>query len=271
MAKWSPPNDVGVQEVIGRRLFEDSKLRGADGQPPFKGIQLNHFLEKRDREVSLDRLGRSNVESAVKKYLSLRASNAASSRKPPKTFNGWATVRAKELINEREGDKLPVFASPIVEEPPNDNDYHAHVVRPEAWSASIMALKLRHVFETYGAVERVAIVEASEAEGEEATTPPPFEDTGDPEPKKMIGEAPNDTAPADPAPDRMVNSLPKAALPPDAMGFFSVSADVIEAQPQDVPRDMRIMDDPETSARRLFWCPAISWLWKKLFGGRGAE
>jgi hypothetical protein len=69
MARWSPPSNVGLSEVIGRRLFEDSKLNGVEGNPPFDGIQLNHFIEKRDREVSMDRLGRANIEKSVKTFL----------------------------------------------------------------------------------------------------------------------------------------------------------------------------------------------------------
>lgn len=153
MARWSPSSNVGLSELIGRRLYEDSKLKGVEGQIPFGGIQLNHFIEKRDREVSMDRLGRSNVEKPVKTFLVPRATGSGASRNPPKTFHGWATVQAKELTQARGEDKLPVIGSAIITEEPDDNPFHAHVERPENWSAHIMALQLRYIFETFGKVE----------------------------------------------------------------------------------------------------------------------
>lgn len=57
MARRNPPSKVGPNEQIGRRLFDEPMLTGVTGQPSSSGIQLYHFEDTRDREVSLDRLG----------------------------------------------------------------------------------------------------------------------------------------------------------------------------------------------------------------------
>lgn len=44
---------------------------------------------------------------------------------------------------------------------PNDNIYHAHVVRPANYDTHMMALHLCHVFTTYGKFEQNKSQEAS--------------------------------------------------------------------------------------------------------------
>jgi hypothetical protein len=140
---------------MGRRLFEEPMLRGAVGQPNYAGLRLNHFEETRGNEVSLDRLGASGIDRKVSNYLVQRAQAAGEMFGKPKNFDGWAVVPAKELIQARKDPKLPVHASPVEEPAPKDNDYHAHVVRPENLEPYMMALHLKHIFTSYGKVHSV--------------------------------------------------------------------------------------------------------------------
>ena len=57
---------------------------------------------------------------------------------------------AKELANPHSGPHLAVHASPVNDPEPDDNIYHAHVVRPVNYGSYEMALYLRHVWETGG-------------------------------------------------------------------------------------------------------------------------
>ena len=157
MAKWQPQAKVGLNEQIGRRLFDEPMLKGSTGQPSFSGMQINHFEEKRGNEVSLDRLGATGIDRQVKSYLVLRADAAAKTFTQIKRFDGWAVVAAKELENARKEPKLPLFASPVDEPEPNDNLYHAHVQRPDNVPSYMLALQLRHIFTSYGRVERIRL------------------------------------------------------------------------------------------------------------------
>lgn len=155
MASWKPPADVGDNEHVGRRLFDEPKLRGAEGQKPFSDPELFNFEEKRDEETSLDRLGASGVDRRVKGYLLPRAESQANNRKPPVSFDGWAVVPTKELRKARKGcESLAVVASPIKGAGLEANDYHAHVVRPLSTKPIHFALYLRWIFMSQGKVER---------------------------------------------------------------------------------------------------------------------
>lgn len=92
-----PGHEVGDNEHIGRRLFDEPLLTGAEDQEPFQGLRVDHFLEKRDRETSLDRLGRSSIERKVVNILRKLAEEAGKKLAEPQGFNGWAYVRARDL------------------------------------------------------------------------------------------------------------------------------------------------------------------------------
>src|SRR5690348_13522018 len=113
MARWNPSAEVGANEAIGRRLFDEPMLVGARDQKPYAGLVLRHFQEKRSEEFSIDRLGRSNIEPAVLNYLKPRAALAGNNFKPPKSFNGWAVLRARQLRQPPVGTGFPVLSSPI--------------------------------------------------------------------------------------------------------------------------------------------------------------
>jgi hypothetical protein len=155
MARWAPPAEVEDNEHLGRRLFDEPMLAGTGDQRAFQGLLLTHFLENRDVEYSLDRLGRSGVDGKVIAYLKPRAHAAGNTFKKPKSFNGWAVLRARELMKAPVCQNLAVIASPIQEAEPNDNIYHAHALRPQNMDPMHMALYLRHLFTNFGRVEIV--------------------------------------------------------------------------------------------------------------------
>src|SRR4051812_36837447 len=98
MARWKPLSEVGQNESVGRRLFDEPMLTGAQDQnASYDGLDLRNFEERRDGEVSLDRLGRSNIENQVVSYLLPRAHAAAAKFKSPKTFSGWFTVVVRHI------------------------------------------------------------------------------------------------------------------------------------------------------------------------------
>ncbi len=152
MARWQPQPDqpVGPNEHIGRRLFDEPMLAGAQDQPSFAGLDFRHFEETRDPEVSLDRLGQSGIDKAVVRYLRPRADKAGTTFRPPKAFNGWAVVRARLLSNPPHGPAVPVIASPIPGQGLDENIYHAHVATPDHFDHYSMALHLRHLFTSPG-------------------------------------------------------------------------------------------------------------------------
>ena len=155
MGRWLPPSNIGINEHIGRRLFDEPLLAGTADQPSFTGLLLIHFEEKRGDEYSLDRLGRSGIERGVVAYLKPRAEAAGTTFRNPKSFDGWAVVAARELVNARRAPSLAVIPSPVNNPEPNDNIYHAHVLKPQHMEAQYMALHLRHLFATYGKVHNV--------------------------------------------------------------------------------------------------------------------
>jgi hypothetical protein len=156
MAKWSPPDSVGANERMGRRLFDEPMLSGAQDQRPFAGLLLTHFEENRGDDYSLDRLGKSGIENQVVRYLLPRAQKAATSFNKSKRFDGWAVLPAKELTAARKKPDLAVTASRIEGENLDGNDYHAHAVRPPGLEPLYMAYHLRHLFTEYGTVHEIS-------------------------------------------------------------------------------------------------------------------
>jgi hypothetical protein len=83
MARWDPPANVGDNEHVGRRLFDEPLLVGARDQPSFSGLLLSHF-ETRGDEYLLDRLGKSSVDRRVGAYLMPKAEAAGHTFRNPK-------------------------------------------------------------------------------------------------------------------------------------------------------------------------------------------
>jgi hypothetical protein len=152
--KWNPKTDpVTKNEPIGRRLFDEPMLMGAQDQPSFRGLDYRHFEETRaDRELSLDRLGYTGIERKAKNYLKPRADAAGANCVPPKQFNGWAHVRASALEKGWRGQLFPVIASPIDLDGIEGNTHHAHIVIEG--DVAFAAFHLREIFTRDGAVEK---------------------------------------------------------------------------------------------------------------------
>jgi hypothetical protein len=161
MARWDPPAEIGNSEHIGRRLFDEPMLVGTADQPSFAGLKLTHFEETRGNEWSLDRLGKSGIDRKVVAYLRPRAEAAGRMFRKPKSFDGWAVLPVRELTKARKPAALPVIASPIQDQAPKDNIYHAHTLKPQHMEAAYMALHLRHLFTTFGTVEKIQTEQSS--------------------------------------------------------------------------------------------------------------
>jgi len=147
MARWIPPSDrIDRNEHIGRRLFDEPMLVGAVDQRSFAGLLLSHFEETRDDELSLDRLGRSSVDSRVVNFLRPLGATAAVAFRSSKRFDGWAVLPAHRLTGAVREVVLPLKPSP---EP--NNPYHAHVDTQGLFAAEpsrhyFIALHLRYLF-----------------------------------------------------------------------------------------------------------------------------
>lgn len=133
MAKWKPETEkIGKREPIGRRLFDEPMLNGALDQPSFRGIDYRHFeVRTNECDLSLDRLGRNNVEKKSIDYLLPKAVKQGEDRLPPKPFSGWLHVQADSLETGFDGLKFSVVPSPIIPkqgEDEEENTHHAHIV-----------------------------------------------------------------------------------------------------------------------------------------------
>jgi hypothetical protein len=158
MALWTPSTDkIGPNEHLGRRLLDKPQLIGALDQKPKYQLRLEHFLEKRGAgEVSLDRVGQSNVDKRVCRYLAERAIKAAGSFREPRQFKGWAVAHAKIL-------RQPPLGAPHISVVPSpkaateldeleENIYHADAL-PGGRSPYDMAAQLLWLFQEHGRTE----------------------------------------------------------------------------------------------------------------------
>lgn len=168
MARWKPPDIVGLNEYIGRRIFTREELAGAAGQPkPAELYEIVHFEPGEDDEISLDRLGRSSVEpKVVHNYLEARGLFAAT-RMHKRAFLGWAVARARNLINSPrpEFPNLPIHASPLPSDGVDElteNIYHAHIMRPGEIDDYYTALHVREIFLRHNHFEAVRGAEPGE-------------------------------------------------------------------------------------------------------------
>jgi hypothetical protein len=157
MAIWRPRADepIASNEHLGRRLFDEPMLAGVQTQPNYQGLLVRHFQEKRDREFSLDRLGRSSVDRRVTSYLAPKANVAGQTMSPAKPFHGWAVLRAGVLLNPPSGTPYPLTPSPVAGSELVENIYHAHLILPEGNDDMAIALRLRWLFTSKGTVEAV--------------------------------------------------------------------------------------------------------------------
>jgi hypothetical protein len=159
MALWVPEKIISEKELIGRRLFSDQKAPHAlvDG---LSGLDLNHFLDNRP-QLSIDRLGRANVEKGVLSFLRKLAQNASNNFKPPKRFDGWVGISVKHLTQNKKLC-LELVSSPIENPPEEKNEFHAHFEWKEQqpFNPYYLALHLRYLFTRHG--QEVKIDSANE-------------------------------------------------------------------------------------------------------------
>lgn len=156
MALWKPASDqpVGSNEHVGRRLFSEPLLVGSTSQPSWKGLDLRHFEERRNREFSLDRLGKSGIDRRVVHIVLPLAVVQGSTFRPSKSFDGWVVIRSKFLVEGKVGGMtLQVFPSPV--SGANANPYHAHVLLPEQ-EPIVNAWFMRHLFVTNGILHPIS-------------------------------------------------------------------------------------------------------------------
>lgn len=158
MAKkpWRPPASGAINsgELIGRRIFSRAPLRGAEGQPSTGG--RFEYQDFEDKELSVDRMGPSgNVDDLVCGYLRPRCLQAQGSTRQ---FRGWATLKVKDLLQERKRVRNHIVASPVPEDPAKGalsaNIYHAHIPLATKDGAALEthfhALHLQWIFEQWG-------------------------------------------------------------------------------------------------------------------------
>ena len=169
MARWIPPANGKIEsnEQIGRRFLVLRPLKGAGDQKPMRGFALVHFEERRPPgDVSVDRLGAGAINKQVKVYLEPRCSAAVAKIIKPTDFTGWAVVGANKLRKPVDGGpELTLVASPEAlkvassgaADSLTDNDYHAHIERPEHSDHYGMATHLRQIFETADHFEPASI------------------------------------------------------------------------------------------------------------------
>jgi hypothetical protein len=162
MARWAPDKNDPITggEQIGRRLFDEPKLAGGPDQKPFKGLEVSHFVETRDPEFSLDRLGRGAIEKAVVRYLTPRAEKHGGTFTKPKRFDGWAYLSAQKLrtapwplhVSQVETKDANGNVLPWSDDDLDQNKFHAHVVIPIDMERDVFALRVREHFADHGGV-----------------------------------------------------------------------------------------------------------------------
>jgi hypothetical protein len=161
MARWTPADNEAVapNEHIARRLFDEPKLSGAPDQKPFHGLLVTNFEETRaGGEFSVDRLGRSNVENAVVRYLAPRAHAAGRKFTKHKAFDGWYVAPARKIsppfvwpLNSPDRGASPAQAGfPWSDADLEHNRFHAHIQMPSGVSVRDFALQIREQFLAHG-------------------------------------------------------------------------------------------------------------------------
>lgn len=154
--RWRPEagKHLGPSEHLGRRIFEEAKLAGVADQPNFATLNIEHFRESRDPEISLDRLGRAAVEPKVRAYLAPKCKWQATTFNKQKRFEGWAVIKAKDLVKQNRGlPKWEVHPSPEPAKGDIDdsgNEYHAHAICCEDVEEIRRAIFFRYLFEKFG-------------------------------------------------------------------------------------------------------------------------
>ncbi len=123
MPTWNPLPTVSGTEIIGRRLLNKTGQERESGDNGCPLLEVDDFLEtRRDADLSVDRLGNPNPNRTTLRTLTEIADKQASDRQPARTFDGWATIRARDL-------RFPGWVARIMATPSDENPFHADVSR----------------------------------------------------------------------------------------------------------------------------------------------
>ena len=165
MAIWNAHevDAIGNSEFLGRRRFKHPELRGAAGQKTIGGLDARDFEVGKDREVSIDRLGRSSIDPKVLKYLRPRAEAHGNAFRARKEFLGWACVQAGKFRESTIKHGYQLKVSPVAGIEPNDNNYHAHISCPDTLEPIYAALLIRDLFERLGTTHDVDHVKGEDS------------------------------------------------------------------------------------------------------------
>src|ERR1700734_2163258 len=146
---------IGDKELVGRRLAARPALVGAIDQLRKRGsFDLRDFEDSRaPYELSLDWLGRTGLDSKVRRDLLAQAQRMFASQKPAKTFGGWAYLQAYRLSKARKDLPCAVVASPEMPgqcDQPDHSPDHVVVRPPEKFGHPYLAaLHLHAQFEQH--------------------------------------------------------------------------------------------------------------------------
>lgn len=162
MAKWVPSRNaqIGDNEHLGRRRFKRPQLIGFIGQEPRPTLSYLDFLDDRDYDISVDRLGKNGVDPKVKEVLRPLAEANAQKRTPKMVFSGWASVQVKKFMNDAQKLRYSIAPDPIRETESENNEYHAIISCPTDREHLEVALTLHHWFAKYGVLHDVEPVPA---------------------------------------------------------------------------------------------------------------
>jgi hypothetical protein len=154
MAPWDPSRDakIGDVEHLGRRRFKRAQLVGFTDQPPKHSLTYVDFLDERDPNLSVDRLGKNGIDRRVIDLIRPLAAVNAEKRRPRMVFLGWAAVQAKKFLNEAEKIGYSIKPDPIRGTQSDDNEFHAVISCPIELDRTHVALYVWHLFVKYGAV-----------------------------------------------------------------------------------------------------------------------
>jgi hypothetical protein len=98
VAIWLPPVEVGEKEVIGRRLLDRPSAQRAKDGNGLPVLDVDDFYERRkEADLSVDRLGDPNPGQDTLRAVTSLADNDASRPEVNRVFNGWTTIRVRDL------------------------------------------------------------------------------------------------------------------------------------------------------------------------------
>jgi hypothetical protein len=154
MALWDPSSDTKIADVehLGRRRFKRAPLAGFPDEAPKKELTHFDFLDERDPELSVDRLGKNGVDRRVQGQLLPLARANAEKRRPRMVFLGWASIQAKKFLSEAQKLGYSIRPAPTGGASLEENKFHAVISCPATIDRTYVALYLCYLFIKHGGV-----------------------------------------------------------------------------------------------------------------------